>query len=354
MSAVKLALSFRDAGHEIYFAAHPKGRIYSELKKCGIKTIKARLLRNFDPVSSLILRRAIKRYNIGILHVHMSRDLVHAYLSTALSRKRPRVILQKQVSSKVLKKDLFHRLIYSGVDRIFVLSNFLRANILDTCPVTQEKVRVIPGGINADLYEVNQGGGRNIRAAYSIPEDALVIGAIARIDRAKGLSELVKAFASLPGQYDRVRLVIVGEPTFGEENYDAELRGLVSSSGLGDRVIFTGYRSDIPSVFSAFDLFALPSYEEAFGYVFIEAMAAGLPVIATRSGGVSDIVSDGETGLLVMPKEVESLRGAMIRLLSDRQLRLAYGARGKKKVKEQFSEAKIFKRYEDEYRSLLA
>ncbi|MBA4311136.1 MAG: hypothetical protein C0417_00750 [Chlorobiaceae bacterium] len=353
MSAVKLAGSFRDRGHEIYFAAHPEGRIFSELNLLGIKTISVRLLRNFDPFSSMKLRSVIRKNDIDVLHVHMSRDLVHAYFASSMMKKRPIIILQKQVSSKVSKKDLFHRLIYSRVDKIFVLSNFLCENILNTCPVDEKKIIVIPGGINTDLYSVDQSETIKLRAELGIPQNSLVIGAIARIDRAKGFTELVTAFAGLPESMGETRLVIVGEPTFGEENYSSELHELVRSLGLTDLVIFAGFRSDIPRLFSMFDIFALPSYEEAFGYVYIEAMAAGLPVIATNSGGAPDIISDGETGFLIPPKNVESLRDVLIKLLSDHQLRKSFGARGKKKVDDNFSESEILQKYEDEYYSLL-
>jgi glycosyltransferase involved in cell wall biosynthesis len=353
MSAVKLADSFKDRGHDIYFAAHPDGRIFSELQSLAIKSIPVRLLRNFDPISSMKLRAVIRKNDIDILHVHMSRDLVHAYIASSMMKKRPRIILQKQVSSKVSKKDIFHQLIYSHVDKIFVLSNFLCENILYTCPVDENKVMVIPGGINADSYRIDHEDTKNLRTELGIPENSLIIGAIARIDRAKGFTELVNAFAGLSESMGDTLLVIVGEPTFGEENYGKELRELVNSLGLKDRVIFTGYRSDIPKLFSLFDIFALPSHEEAFGYVYIEAMASGLPVIATNSGGALDIISNGETGFLIPPKDVAALRDALIKLLSDHQLRKSFGVRGRKKVDDKFSESEILQKYEDEYYSLL-
>ncbi|MBI5022032.1 MAG: glycosyltransferase family 4 protein [Ignavibacteriales bacterium] len=353
IAAVKLAHSFKDRGHDIYFAAHPRGRIFAELQTLGIYPIPVRLLRNFDPYSSLKLRLIINKHAIDLLHVHMSRDLVHAYLATSMMNNRPRIILQKQVSSKVSKKDLFHRLIYSHVDKIFVLSNFLRENILNTCPVYENIVTVIPGGINTTLYRLDRDDAKNLRAEFGIPANALVIGSVGRIDRAKGFTELVNALACLPDSFKETRLVIVGEATFGEENYNNELHELVNFLGLKERIIFAGYRSDIHNLFSVFDIFALPSYEEAFGYVYIEAMAAGLPVIAADAGGASDIITDGETGFLVTPKNVDSLKDGLIKLLSDHQLRQRFGVNGKKKVYDKFLESDILQKYENEYYSLL-
>jgi glycosyltransferase involved in cell wall biosynthesis len=354
MSAVKLAKSFQDRGHKIFFAAHSKGKIIEECRLHRIQTFTMQLLRNIDPLSSFKIRKTILKYKIDIVHVHLSRDLVHVYLSLMMMPNPPRIILQKQVSSKVIKKDLLHRLIYSRVSKIFVLSNFLRDNILDTCPVNEKIVSVIPGGINEELYNVEMDVRSKIRKELGIPEDVLVIGSITRIDRAKGLTELVNAFASLPVALNKCRLVIVGEPTYNEEEYNLELKQLIKDCRIDDRVIFTGYRKDIPQLLSAFDIFALPSYEEAFGYVYIEAMAAGLPVIATNSGGALDVISNGETGFLIPPKDIVLLKDALTRLLSDHQLRKDFGVRSKKMVHDKFSESDILKRYEVEYYSLHA
>ncbi|MBI5477136.1 MAG: glycosyltransferase family 4 protein [Ignavibacteriales bacterium] len=353
ISAVKLAKSFKDYGHEIYFVAHPKGRIIDECRTLGIPTFGMNLLRNIDPISSYKLRKIINKFGIEIVHVHMSRDLVHIYLATRFLMRTPCLVFQKQVSSKLVKKDLFHRIIYSKVDKIFVLSNFLRENILETCPVSGGIVKVIPGGVNISLYNVDKKIRSRIRGELKILEDTLVIGTISRIDRAKGLSELVNAFSGIKNQTKQVKLVIVGEPTYGEENYNLELRELVNNLSLNDSVLFTGYRDDIPQILSSFDIFALPSYEEAFGYVFIEAMAAGLPVVSTNAGGVKDIIQEGINGFTIPPRDIFSIRDCLLKLLNDGEYRLLLGDEGRKIVKEKFDEAIILKKYEDEYYSLI-
>lgn len=353
MSAVKLAGNFMKRGQNILFAAHPRGQIMKELLSANIEAIPIRLLRNFDPISVYTLVRILKKRNIDIVHVHMSRDLVHVFLALKFVKHKPPVVLQKQVSSKVIKKDYFHKKIYSRVSRIFVLSNFLRENVLHTCPVTNDKVVVIPGGIDLSKYRTSVEVRERLRMALKIPPSCIVFGTIARIDRGKGLSELVQAFSRLVNQNADIRLIIVGEPTAGETAYADELNKLIAELRIQSSVLFTGFRSDIPNILSTFDVFVLASYGEAFGYVLLEASAARLPIITTDAGGVRDIVEDGKTGILVHPNDVDSLYGAMENLIMDSSLREQFGFAGQKRIEEKFIEEDILAKIESEYLSLL-
>jgi len=353
ISAVKLALALKERGHNLLFAAHPNGRIIKELMRHDIEVIQMRLLRNFDPIAVFKLIRVLKKKKIDIIHVHMSRDLVHVFWALKFIAHKPPVILQKQVSSKILKKDYFHKKIYSVVSKIFVLSNFLRENVLQTCPVTDDKVVVIPGGIDLSKYEIGEKVRERLRMELNIPDSSIVIGTIARIDRGKGLIELVQAFSKLIENNKDIRLVIVGAPTVGEEKFFEELKDRVSKLKVQELVLFTGFRSDIPEILTVFDIFVLASYGEAFGYVLLEASAARLPIIATDSGGVRDIVEDGETGILVQPYDVESLYRAMDTLMKDAPLRKKLGLLGRQRIEDKFIEENILEKIEQEYQSLL-
>ncbi len=318
-----------------------------------IEVIKVRLIRNFDPIAVFKLIRVLKKKKIDIIHVHMSRDLVHVFWALKFISRKPHVILQKQVSSKVLKKDYFHKKIYSIVSKIFVLSNFLRENVLYTCPVTDDKVVVIHGGIDLSKYEIGDKVREKLRTELNIPNNSIVFGTIARIDRAKGLIELVQAFSKLVENNKDIRLIIVGEPTVGEETFFKELKNQVSKLKVQELVLFTGFRSDIPEILSVFDIFVLASYGEAFGYVLLEASAAKLPIIATDSGGVRDIVEDGKTGILVESYDVESLFRAMDTLIKNVSLRKKLGCAGRKRMEARFTKENILDKIEQEYQSLL-
>ena len=352
MAAVKLAYNFALRGHEVIFASHPKSRITKELQNTEVEVISINYIRHFDPATVIKLMKIIKDRQIDVIHCHLSRDLVHLYWVTVLSRSLP-IILDKQVSSGVSKKGIIHKMIYAKVSKIFVLSTYLAKNVLDTCPVMKDKVVVIPGGVRLEDFNIPEGVREQLRSGWNLSPGEIVFGTVSRIDRQKGLEDLVRAFALLCTKYDSIKLVIIGEPTFGEPEFANELTNIIKELGVEDQVILPGFRSDIPRVLSTFDIFVLPSYSESFGYVFIEALSARLPVIATNAGGVPDIIENEVCGLLVPPMDRHSLYNAMERLLTNDVLRKQLGSAGRKRVEDNFSESKILDKIEREYLNLI-
>jgi glycosyltransferase involved in cell wall biosynthesis len=352
IAAVKLAEQFSLRGHDIIFAAHPKGRIITKLQNTNIEVIPVSFFRYFDPFTVSKLINLIKKHDIDIVHCHLSRDLAHLYWVTFFVQPLP-VILDKQVSSSVSKKNFIHRLIYSKVSKIFVLSTYLERNVLETCPVTEDKVVVIPVGVRLEDYKIPDGVRERIRNEWKLDDDVFVFGTVSRIDRQKGLEELVRAFGSIVRTNHSVKLVIVGEPTVGEPEFAKKLSAIIKELGLENKVLFVGFRSDIPHVLSAFDVFVLPSYAESFGYVYIEALASKLPVIATNAGGVPDIIEDNVCGILVQPKDQKSLYEAMELLSVENGLRKQFGSAGRVRVEEKFLESQAYARIEREYFKLL-
>jgi len=352
MSAVKLAKQMAAREHSVMFAARPDSRIIQELDTTAIGIIPLKLSGVLNINTIMRLHALIKTRKLQIIHCHRSGDLI-LFLVLSMFMNLPPVILDKQVSSKITKRDLYHRIIYRLVSKIFVLSKYLERNVLETCPVMPDKITVIPGGIRLDDYIRSNDSRERIRKEWGIDSTCVVIGCVSRIDEQKGLMDVVNAFSMLSKNDPQLRLVFVGEPTVGEPAFAEKLHRQIGELKISREIIFAGYRADIPRVLSAFDLFILPSYEESFGYVFIEAMAAGLPVIATNAGGVPEIVEDGTTGILVSPRNQSEIFKAMEKLTRDEILRLKFGRAGRRRVEMYFLESKIIERIEGEYNSLL-
>lgn len=165
-----------------------------------------------------------------------------------------------------------------------------------------------------------------------LPEDALVIGAIAELTKNKALDVLIRALKNVPG----ARLVIIGQ---GEERGRLEL--LASDIGVLPRVSFAGFVPDARRLLPAFDIYALSSLKEGLPYVLLEAGMAGIPSAATDVGGVPEIVKTGETGILVPPQQADALAAALEKLARDAALRSSYGARARTAVTEKFSFARM-------------
>ncbi|MFZ5800487.1 MAG: glycosyltransferase, partial [Candidatus Omnitrophota bacterium] len=147
----------------------------------------------------------------------------------------------------------------------------------------------------------------------------------------------------------KVKLLVIGD---GPEQQ--RLADSVQRLGLGAKIIFTGLRKDVREFIRGIDILVLPSLREGLPVAALEAMAAGKPVIATNVGGTPELISDGETGLLVKPADPLALSGALEKLLSDRQLAQTMGERGRKRVENYFSLAKMINETEKLYEECLS
>jgi glycosyltransferase involved in cell wall biosynthesis len=180
-------------------------------------------------------------------------------------------------------------------------------------------------------------------------EDAFVFGIVARLSPAKDHAHLLRAFAGLAAVDTRVRLVVVGD---GELR--ADLLQLVRELGVKDRVVLTGSREDIATLLGAFDCFVLSSYTEGLAMTLLEAMAAELPLVATRVGGNAEVVVDGETGIVVPARDTARLSEAMQWMSTHPAEARAMGARGRERAQARFSVEAMVSAYQDAYARALA
>ena len=156
-------------------------------------------------------------------------------------------------------------------------------------------------------------------------------------------------------QFPQVKFLIVGGVFDGKYQHLENLKHRVSQAGLNQHVIVTGYRTDIPAIFSATDILVLPSMQpEPFGLVLLEAMAAGKPVIATNLGGPREIVHNGETGFLVNYTGATEMADRVLQLLQDEALRHRMGEAGRARVKSEFSQQRYVEAYQRVYEEILA
>lgn len=197
-----------------------------------------------------------------------------------------------------------------------------------------EKVEVIHNGIPPEDYsdDENHATRNRCRETLGISPDTPVILTVSVLREGKGLPDLLAAFGRRIASGAPGILVVAGEGPL-RESLEARAREL----GLGEIVRFLGYRRDVPALLAAADVFVLPSHRDAFPTAILEAMAAGLPVIATRAGGIPEIVEDDLSGLLVPPGSPRDLAEALGRVLGDPALARRLGEAGRRRVRERFS-----------------
>jgi sugar transferase (PEP-CTERM/EpsH1 system associated) len=212
--------------------------------------------------------------------------------------------------------------------------------------VPASKVTQIYNGVDTTAY--SPGDKEEARRALGIPEGALVIGTVGRLDPVKDHRGLLEAFRRI-AHHPHAQLVIVGDGP-GRAVLERDRRAL----GLDGRVLMLGERQDVAGILRALDVFALPSLGEGISNALLEAMASGLPVVATCVGGNPELVDHDVTGMLVSPRSADALAEAFARYLSDPALLRKHGEAGRRRAERDFSLDRMFESYESLYSRLLA
>lgn len=197
-------------------------------------------------------------------------------------------------------------------------------------------VTTVYNGVDVERFERAGPARERIRREWDVPEGTTLLGVVARLSRLKGYEVMLDALQSLRQDADPWHAVFVGV-NVEEPEYVASLKQRVVDMGLSDRVTFAGYREDVPEVLSALDIFVLSSLVEPFGTVVIEAMAAGKPVVATRTRGPAEMLADGVTGVFVPPGDAVAMASAIRSLVADPARARAMGEAAKTDVARRFS-----------------
>jgi len=215
------------------------------------------------------------------------------------------------------------------------------------------EITVIPNGISLDKFCPGPSSPR-LRSELGLTADDRVLLVVSRLTPWKGHMTLLEVVARLAERWPRLKLVVVGEVAFWEADYEQQLKQRAAELGLTERVIWTGFRSDVPQLLRLCDIFVLPSVREPFGRVIIEAMATGRPVVATESGGVPEVVVDGQTGLLVPPEDAQSLASAIEMLLADHEGAKQMGAKGLARARKLFSTDRVAQQVQELYQRIFS
>mgnify|MGYP000001376833 CR=1 FL=1 len=199
------------------------------------------------------------------------------------------------------------------------------------------RVSLIYNGVDLDDFSASVDGA-SVRAEWGVQPDDLLIGNVARLTSWKGQDVLVRAFAALAGDHPRAKLVLVGSPVFGGDAFEQELRRMVAAAGLETRVIFAGFRWDLPQVLAALDIFAYPSVKKDTSPLsVVSAMASGRAIICADVGGVSELFTPDSDGVIVAANDADALAAGLRRLLDDPAMRAALGRAARAKAEAALS-----------------
>ena len=323
-------------------------------KKQGIEIIDVpSLVRRISPINDVrglvALFRHIRRIEPHIVHTHTSKAGLLGRLAAWMARV-PIVIhtphghvfyghFGKSLSrmflhmEKLLGRITHHQIALTPEEgKDYVNLGVAKAN----------NISVIHSGVELNCFKRSKTESNPGRNDLAIPPDSLVVGYVGWLIPIKGVTHLVNAMAKVVQRHPNSLLVLVGK---GDEKGEEEVKlsKQVENLGIADNVRFLGWRPDVNEIMGCFDIFVLPSLNEGMGRVLVEAMSAGLPIVASRVGGIPDLVKHGKNGLLVPPANAGALEQAISDLLSDKSRRKHLGETGKKMCRPYSVEAMVDK-----------
>ena len=325
-----LARGLSARGHDITVYGAP-GSIL-EQRMHGVAPFEP-ILQGMDlhPVTLMRARRALQRGRADVVIAMMKKD-VRLTVPAAWSLGIPSIV--RHANDRPLTGWIYDRALFGGLPALHIAnSDATRDTLLGSAGwLHAERVMVIHNGMTSAAIDTAR------RAMLGLEPDAVAIGFIGRLERRKGLLDLMSAWPQVAAGMPRAHLVVAGK---GPDEEQA--RHIAADA---PRIHWLGYRDDVPSLLKALHVAVVPSHWEGFGLSALEAMIAGLPVVAANASSLPEIVTDGITGLLVEPRNPGALAEAILRLAGDSSMRARMGAAGRRRALGTFSEDRMLDAFE--------
>jgi glycosyltransferase involved in cell wall biosynthesis len=342
--ALDLATGQAAAGHQVLtvsLAPRPDGPLAAEFQAKGLEIATVPKRQGRDLVLMVELGRLFRRRGADVVHTHNPQPLLFSAIAARASGAA--LVHTKHGVNPDTPRRLAMRRAAGVLVQAFVCVSEPTAEVARTQHECRPgRLHVVPNGIDLDRFAPDPDARRALRAELGIPEDAFAVGTVGRLYTEKGHAYFIRAVEPVLG--DRFHLVITGE---GPER--ANLEKQIAALARKDCVHLTGNRRDVPRLLASLDAFALTSVSEGLPLVIPEAMAAGLPVVATAVGGVPLVVADGETGFLVPSGDEEALRARLCALDEDRELARRCGETGRERALGRYSSRRMVADYLDLY-----
>jgi L-malate glycosyltransferase len=320
-----LVRELKKMGYRVEFVVQPGSPLEKKAVEAGLSVLPLRMRSELDLLAVLRLARQMKKRSCRLVHFHEAHGLA---VGAAAARRAgvPLRFISRRVDFPLRSRAKYTR----EIDAIIAISEGVRKVLLDS-GVPGSLITVIPSGIDFSAFE--EPGPRDfLRREFGFGPDVCLVGIVAALEDHKGHTYLLEASKIVRDQAPQVRFVVVGAGSLRLE-LDKQAKDL----GVEDIVFFLGFRDDVPRILASLDLFVLSSHHEGMGSSLLDAMASRLPVVATRAGGIPEVVEDRETGLLVPPRDPAALAQAILELCRDRELAARLAARGVEVVHQKFS-----------------
>jgi len=349
--AADVAEALRDRYRFVFLSLGPPGVLGQRLTGQAHKVVQLRH-HPLSPFTPLRIRQAVRRYGIDLLHTHQFTP--HALARLARPRRSgPPIVMtdhtRRPDDGPYTWQSLCHRFLTRPGDQTVAAAHHIREALAEYDGLRPGDVRVIHLGIDPTRFEATDEDHRTVaRKLLGVGDDELVIMQVARFAPVKDHATAIHAFARVHDQLPQARLVLVGDGPMR-----SAMETLAWDQGVADHTLFLGNRNDVDALLCGADVSLLTSRAEGVPPTVLEAMAAGLPVVATSVGGVAEAVAHGQTGLLCPPGDVAALVHNLGVLLRDPGLRQRMGAAGRRCVLDQFTRRRTLDAYAAIYDQML-
>lgn len=339
LQVVLLMEGLKARGHNNFLVAPENSPLTKKANSFAEAVFPISTRRIFDIFNIFKICRFIDFSQADVLHLHTSHSLLIGGLAGRI--KDAPVVFTKRVDFPIKGRFKYNRL----TDKIIAISKAVKG-VLNKAGIEEDKITVVHSGIDTEKFDGVQKAEHLFRE-FNIPKKNLVIGTIAHLTDHKGHIYLLQAIPKILKEIPNCFFLFVG---------GGELKELLVEKarilGVKDKVIFTGFREDIPKILSILDLFVLPSHLEGLCTSLMDALYMQVPIVATTAGGIPEVISNGKTGLLVPPKDPVALAEAVVELMKDEDKKKAFAKRGKKKISEKFTASKMVEGVEKVYLSI--
>jgi len=296
----------------------------------GVTVFPLRMRGEVDFIAAYRLRKLLRKYPYNIIHCHTSHAHTLAFL--AFWGTKVKRLVTRRVDFSIFRHSFLK---LSGIKYRYMADYYIAISrkikeVLVSDGIAAERIFVVHSGIDPDRFRAETS--KKLISEFAIKNDEKVVINVAHLAGHKGQKYLVRSIPAVLERFPRTRFFIVGGGELMQE-----LKALAVSLGLSDELVFTGFREDVGAFYQLADLFVMSSVEEGLGTAVLDALAVGKPVVATNSGGIPEMITDGENGLLVPARNPNALADGISKILADPDKAERMAARGPELVKARFS-----------------
>ncbi|RJR35888.1 MAG: glycosyltransferase family 1 protein [Desulfobacteraceae bacterium] len=303
-----------------------------------------------DPGIIRQLIRILRTNSIDILHCHEQKSRFYGLFAARISG-IPAVTTGHSWNRANLLQTAYEyidALMLRFFDRVVPVSRKLEC-MMRRFGIPNHLLEVVPNGVDPAKFRARSSDVTGLRNDLGILPTERVVGNAGRLIELKGQKYLLEAARQIVRKHPEVKFIIVGDGPLKQV-----LSRQAASCGIEDHVVFTGFRNDMPNIYAAIDVFTLPSLDEASPMTIFEAAAAGLPIVATKVGGIGDVITNGQNGLLIEPHDVKGLCDAILYLLENESESDRMGKTAAATAQREHSIGRMVRRYEAIYEKILA